>query len=394
MLTSSDFGWVVHTKTKLFDRYCCSCESDLCGECRYSLARSARVPKKVRLAFFLVLVVLGGCQGPHFDLDRHASPPTGQINPIHGGSTADEPHHDATVSIHYSSSSSIFCSGTLIAPDVVLTAAHCVSSGGSYRVYFGDNPVQDPSPRFVTVSEVQRHPEYSSAALTSDIALVRLAEAVNDIAPVPPLPESLGLTQADLGVLPVNFAGFGRTENGTFDQKLQVDGTVEALGCDVSGCSGTPTALEIATQFSYTQPAGGPCNGDSGGPAFVERGDDIYVAGITSYGGACSGGTGWGASTRVDAFESFIAEFVGDPVDPVDPVPTETVTLTEEGLSGEQTEELRFEFEIPEDATAIPVFDRWRRRRRRPVRCSRLRGDHIKLRLPTVHRRQHRVVRV
>jgi hypothetical protein len=78
------------------------------------------------------------------------------------------------------------------------------------------------------------------------------------------------------------------------------------LGCSVVGCS---SAGDAATQISYAQPVSGPCNGDSGGPAFVARGGLVFVGGITSYGDARC--TQYGVSTRVDAFEGFIAAFVG-----------------------------------------------------------------------------------
>jgi secreted trypsin-like serine protease len=67
--------------------------------------------------------------------------------------------------------------------------------------------------------------------------------------------------------------------------------------------------MPIETQISYVQNPDGACNGDSGGPAFVDPADDgidgqWYVGGVTSYGdGTCAL---YGSSTRVPAFEDWI----------------------------------------------------------------------------------------
>jgi secreted trypsin-like serine protease len=54
----------------------------------------------------------------------------------------------------------------------------------------------------------------------------------------------------------------------------------------------------------------GPCSGDSGGPAFVDRSGTIYVGGITSFGDAAC--RTYGVSTRVDAYESWLEGYAGN----------------------------------------------------------------------------------
>lgn len=241
---------------------------------------------------------------------------------IYGGSAATDAHHAAVVSLHQRSGSSvytnIFCSGTLIADDVVLTAAHCLDtarrgkrystmSPSDLAIYVGDNPTVDmSSSNIYAVSETLIHPSYDRNALTDDIALVRLSSPVPGAVTVDALPASLGLTSADIGV-DGNFVGFGKTEYGTYDQKLQVDVPIGGLGCSVAYC---PSSGDSATQVSYSQTAGGgPCSGDSGGPMFITRSGVQYVAGVTSYGDSyCQY---YGVSTRPDAYESWISSFVG-----------------------------------------------------------------------------------
>ncbi|MBW1873587.1 MAG: hypothetical protein JRJ19_16085, partial [Deltaproteobacteria bacterium] len=55
---------------------------------------------------------------------------------------------------------------------------------------------------------------------------------------------------------------------------------------------------------------GGPCSGDSGGPAFVVRDNQEYVAGVVSY-GITQDCSDFGANTKVDEYESRIVDFIG-----------------------------------------------------------------------------------
>ena len=248
--------------------------------------------------------------------------------PIFGGVAADLPEHRAVVGLHPRSGNDVaaapFCSGTLAAEDIVLTAAHCLDTatrGKSFRtmspsavaIYAGEQAATDPSPYLVAVVENLIHPAYDRRSNRNDIALMRLAVPVpaEEAGTVAPLPPAFGLTDIDVGTLALDFAGYGRTETGTLGLKLHVDGILGGLGCDVTGC---PSSGDAATQMSYGQPEGGPCNGDSGGPAFISRDGVPYLAGVTSYGDA--GCVVYGVSTRVDAFDSWISDFVSPPPPP------------------------------------------------------------------------------
>lgn len=274
----------------------------------------------VTIALSLGAAMLAACVETPYEVIDGAGEYAELSRPIYYGSSADRPEHAAVVSLHQRSGNYVyaspFCSGTLIAADVVLTAAHCLDVGKGKKaramppdalvVYVGDRPADDLLSHVYAVADTVLHPDFHRVKLLDDVALLRVASPVTESLPVSCLPASLGFTSADIGQT-LNFAGFGTTEHGTSGMKLQVNLPLAALGCGVYGC---PNSGDSATQLSYSQAdyQGGPCSGDSGGPAFFERGGTPYVAGVTSYGDyACRE---YGVSTRVDAFASWIDAYV------------------------------------------------------------------------------------
>ena len=86
-----------------------------------------------------------------------------------------------------------------------------------------------------------------------------------------------------------------RADHGNYDQKLQIDSVLDHI--------------QSASQIYYVQNDGGPCFDDSGGPAFVKRDGVAYLGGVTSYGDSyCAQ---YGVSTRADAYQTFISDFIG-----------------------------------------------------------------------------------
>jgi secreted trypsin-like serine protease len=240
--------------------------------------------------------------------------------------SSNVPAYAATVGLNFRIAGPYYsatpnCSGTLIASDVVLTAGHCATKGNGsamgasdLRVFFG-SASNDPAGVLVTVAEVLRHPSYSGATLANDIALVRLsAPAPGGVVPIDPLPASLAFDGADIGTT-LDFVGFGYSDLAKTQLGVKLHNTIPlgALGCPQAVYPACPNNAPTTTQFSYSQSDGnhveGPCNGDSGGPAFVTYNGHTYVAGVTSYGDvACDD---YGVSTNVAGFESFIGDFTG-----------------------------------------------------------------------------------
>lgn len=180
-----------------------------------------------------------------------------------------------------------FCSGTLIAPRKVATAAHCLSgmSVSGMRFAFGPNAFSPTSS--IAIVAIQPHPQYDSQQITNDIGVATLASD----APVAPVPLNTSMDQSWVGK-GLTFVGYGVTNGNTqtgVGTKRQVTIPISQVG---------------ATQFAYQTAGKNTCNGDSGGPAFATINNQLYLVGTTSYGDV--GCTQYGVDTRVDAFQSFL----------------------------------------------------------------------------------------
>ena len=105
-----------------------------------------------------------------------------QQSRVIGGTDAAKGAWPWQVGMYYAGG--FICGGTLIAPNWVLTASHCVVSGGSTRVasnfeiVVGDlhRQINDTTERRHKVESIIPHPHYNRQTINNDIALMKLTK--------------------------------------------------------------------------------------------------------------------------------------------------------------------------------------------------------------------------
>lgn len=227
------------------------------------------------------------------------------------GGTTDVSHQNVFLLARESMTSSALCTATLIAPNLLLTARHCVSQGtGEEHVLCGDSVLGEPFPASAFYATNDAMPRNHSAFFTAvdvrvpgqgvdtcgyDVALIILKDNVAAAVSVPAIP------RIDREVEPgekYTAVGYGVNEAGNSTGSRMELGDL-SIECEPGSCGDGVESTEFRGET-------GICSGDSGGPALDADGK---IVGVVSRGGPDCGTPVY---STVTAWHDFIIDTAKD----------------------------------------------------------------------------------
>jgi hypothetical protein len=246
--------------------------------------------------------------------------PDGDEHPFVGAIVVDVPQLSRLVQ---------WCSGTLIADTIFLTAAHCTDPLDSILANFPGaqvlvtfDPTIDPSGTFYTTDEWIEHPEYNrfqgqyGLSDPRDVAVILLDESPPGITPAS-LPTA-GLLDELMAAKKLRHTRFTAVGYGTIRETHQ--GAFDSIVINLDRNRAEQGFFSL-TQAWLTLPmlpmvdSGGTCYGDSGGPHFIHLNgiETDIIASITVTGDAVCKATDKTYRMDTPVVREFLGQFVSLP---------------------------------------------------------------------------------
>jgi secreted trypsin-like serine protease len=255
---------------------------------------------------------------------------------IVGGEPAPEGKYPWQVRLYDSMDDQIgFCGGSIIAPQWILTAAHCLVDTDKVVVGFGN--IDRTKTTKIESEKIIVNPGFLEHALPSgdDVALIKLKEPIPDAKPVEYATSDTEKELMTRGVR-VTVTGWGAIWDpedkevvellATLDPQVDVseklnfpkdlyETDIHVMGRDECRSIYGPQKLNIAdTEICAMKPRSvtNSCYGDSGGPLVVKAEDPKrYVqVGVVSWGDRCGRAGNPNVFARVASFSDWIKETI------------------------------------------------------------------------------------
>jgi trypsin len=269
--------------------------------------------KQLAIALALAVTALPGCA-----LDMEGYDVDTSSDTIVGGQNAQPGQFPWQISLQRKSGQQFFhsCGGSILNTRWIVTAAHCVqgTTKKSLRVVAGEHnrSVNEGVEQFSAVSTIVVHPQFSSATLENDIALIELttpfilsqAQRTAAIPLFTPADSAAGLDAP--GTMSV-ISGWGTTsESGSLPAILQFAQVPVVSDAEARDAYGASDIADSMLGAGFTQGGVDTCQGDSGGPLVLSTPSGFKLAGLTSWGIGCARAGLPGIYTEVSFFNNFV----------------------------------------------------------------------------------------
>ncbi|ETV71555.1 hypothetical protein H257_13219 [Aphanomyces astaci] len=221
---------------------------------------------------------------------------------IVGGTEAAIGQHLYVTGYRRTETGAASCGSSLIAPNVVLTAAHCIGSlnfvsiGSHYRSGTKDG-------ERIKVKQAIKHPKYNAATTSHDFAILILEKPSK----FPPVEVSFDTVAPGT---PTIVRGWGRTSSGGVTSEVLLEVGVDSISNDQCAKLLTGYTVNEAMLCAGGKLGEDSCQGDSGGPLTVETNGTAKLVGVVSWGIGCAQQDKPGVYSRISIARDFIEPFI------------------------------------------------------------------------------------